>query len=288
MSLTVRSNFMSAGMRGSKGLRETNKKYVVIHETGNNAPADNEIRHMINNVNGGTSFHVAIDEKEAVEGLQFKYNAYHVGDGEYGDGNSHGIGIEICYQTGSDALYKKSVDNAVIYVADVLKQYGWGVDRLRRHRDFNGKDCPNGINHSRYLNWEQFKARVQSRLNELNGKAPAPTPQPSKPSNNPGYGVMIEVPVTEKEIVCNEKEGLTAWNSPQDFSNGTGRAKDGDVKTIGHYDTINREAFVRRKDDNYILGKSVITGKWIVLGTWYYAGAIGDINTRKVDELYIK
>ncbi len=41
-------------------------------------------------------FHIAVDDKEAVQGIPLERNAWHCGDGG-GNGNRKSIGVEICY-----------------------------------------------------------------------------------------------------------------------------------------------------------------------------------------------
>ena len=67
---------------------------VVIHNTANDAPAENEIRYMLNRPEE-VSFHFAVDSQEAVQGLPLDRNAWASGDGR-GVGNMEGIHIEIC------------------------------------------------------------------------------------------------------------------------------------------------------------------------------------------------
>ena len=67
-------------------------KYVVIHDTANLASASNEIAYMTRN-NNQVSFHLAVDEKYAIQGLPFNRNAWAAGDGGNGDGNRNGIHV---------------------------------------------------------------------------------------------------------------------------------------------------------------------------------------------------
>ena len=53
---------------------------VVIHNTANDASAENEIAYMHRN-NMETSFHFAVDDKEAVQGIDLNRNAWHASDG---------------------------------------------------------------------------------------------------------------------------------------------------------------------------------------------------------------
>ena len=82
-------------------------QFVVVHNTGNTAPADNEVAYMLRN-NDEVSFHVAVDDKKIIEALPFGRNAWASGDGQ-GRGNMYGIHIEICYSNYNDenaGMYK--------------------------------------------------------------------------------------------------------------------------------------------------------------------------------------
>ena len=148
-----------------------NPQYVVIHNTQNTATAKNEIAYM-NRTANYTSYHVAIDDRFAVQAIPFNRNAFHTGDGTgLNSGNRTGIGIEICYSLDggnngyASARYRKAEENAALYAAHVLHQYGWGVDRLKKHQDFSGKFCPAVILHNN--EWGKFKNRVQAHLNAI-------------------------------------------------------------------------------------------------------------------------
>ena len=47
------------------------------------------------------------------------------------------------------------------YVAYLLKQYGWGIDRVKKHQDWSGKYCPH---RTLDLGWERFLNMVNSYL----------------------------------------------------------------------------------------------------------------------------
>ena len=55
-----------------------NATRIVVHNTANDASANNEISYMRSN-NNETSFHFAIDDKEVVQGIPLNRNAWHAG-----------------------------------------------------------------------------------------------------------------------------------------------------------------------------------------------------------------
>lgn len=118
-------------------------EYITIHNTANDATARNEIAYMKRN-KAQTGYHVAIDDREAIEAIPFNRNAWHAGDGG-GTGNRKSIGIEICYSKSGGAKYMQAEANAIEYTAQLLKEYGWTIDRVKWHRDWSGKKCPHRI-----------------------------------------------------------------------------------------------------------------------------------------------
>lgn len=136
---------------------------VCIHNTYNNAPAINEITYMKNN-DSSTSYHIAVDDKEAIQAIPFNRNAFHAGDGGNGNGNRKYIAVEICYSKSGGERFKKAESRAAIEVAAILKQYGWNVNNVKAHRDFSKKDCPHRTNMT------EFKKLVQNELNRLANK----------------------------------------------------------------------------------------------------------------------
>ena len=146
-------------------------KYITIHNTSNSAPAQNEVSYMKNN-NNSTSFHVCVDEKYVIQAIPFNRNAWHAGDGANGTGNRQSIGIEIARSTGDINLFKQAEQNCAEYVAKLLKNYGWGIDRVKRHKDWSGKNCPHK---TMELGWDRFLKMVQKELDKLNGKTTTTT-----------------------------------------------------------------------------------------------------------------
>ena len=152
---------------------------IVIHNTANDAPAENEIKYMHSN-NKEQSFHFAVDDKEIIQGIELNRNAWHAGDGN-GKGNREGIAIEICYSKSGGERWLKAVENAAELVAKLLKDYGFGIDKVTKHQDYSGKHCPHRILDE--YGWDNFIALVNSKLTgETKPIEPTPTPAPTKPT----------------------------------------------------------------------------------------------------------
>lgn len=152
-------------------------KGICIHNTANDASALAER----NNVNrwdndAEVSFHIAIDDIEAIQLIPFNRNAWHSGDGGNGPGNRNYIAIEICYSKSGGDRFIKAEQRAAKEVAVLLKEYGWSINNVKKHQDFSNKYCPH-----RTLNmgWQRFLNMIQAELSALNG-----TDTPSVPSNS--------------------------------------------------------------------------------------------------------
>ena len=133
---------------------------IVVHNTANDASARNEVSYMITN-DKEVSFHYAVDDKEIVQGIPENRNGWHSGDGENGKGNREGIAIEICYSKSGGDRFTKAEQNAVNLIVDILKRYGWGVDRVTKHQDYSGKYCPH---RTLDLGWDRFIKMIEAKM----------------------------------------------------------------------------------------------------------------------------
>ncbi|MFT2193964.1 N-acetylmuramoyl-L-alanine amidase [Bacillus subtilis] len=167
MATKVVKNLVSKSKYGLKCPNPMKAEYITIHNTANDASAVNEISYMKNN-SSSTSFHFAVDDKQVIQGIPTNRNAWHTGDGTNGTGNRKSIGVEICYSKSGGAKYYAAEKLAIKFVAQLLKERGWGVDRVRKHQDWNGKYCPHRIlSEGR---WNQVKAAIEKELKALGGK----------------------------------------------------------------------------------------------------------------------
>ena len=120
-------------------------QYITVHNTGNNASAQQEIDYMTKN-NNQTSYHVAIDEKYVIQAIPFNRNAWHAGDKANGTGNRKSIGIEIARSTSSDNKIKnKAISNALTLIHLLKQEYLITNKNIITHKDASGKHCPHDI-----------------------------------------------------------------------------------------------------------------------------------------------
>ena len=161
-------------------------EFIVVHNTANDATAANEVKYMISN-NNQVSFHFAVDDKEVVQGLPTDRNAWACGDGANGKGNRKGIQIEICYSKSGGVRFENAEKNAAKFIAQLLKERGWGIDKVKKHQDFSNKYCPH-----RTLDkgWASFVNMIKDYLNELN------KPVQSTQSSSISVGDKVKVKTT--------------------------------------------------------------------------------------------
>ena len=236
MSYTFRQNLVNSSKYSIKCPYTMDAQYITIHNTSNSASADAEIRYMINNDNQ-TSYHVCVDEKEVIQAIPFNRNAWHAGDGGSGTGNRKSIGIEIARSTGDLNLFKQAEQNCAEYVAKLLKERGWGVDRVKRHKDWSGKYCPHK---TMDLGWERFLNMIKTELNKL-----------SKPNSSAS---VVKVETVKGEWKIKVLQDTNLWN-------------DTSYKTVGGHVKKGQVLYVTEitKDYNFF----VYQGKYLVNSNTY-------------------
>lgn len=136
-------------------------EFIIIHNTFNDAPAENEIKYMTSN-NNQVSFHYAIDDKEIVQGIPENRNTWNAGDGGNGQGNRKGLSMEICYSKSGGDRFIQAEKNTAEFVAMKLKEKGLGIDRVKKHADFSNKNCPH---RTLELGWDRFLNMIKSHMN---------------------------------------------------------------------------------------------------------------------------
>ncbi|NMV97940.1 N-acetylmuramoyl-L-alanine amidase [Bacillus velezensis] len=177
MSIQARQMLVSPEKYSIKGRYAMTAEYITFHNTANDASANNEISYMRNN-NETVSYHFAVDDKEVVQGLPTNRNAFHCGDGEYGTGNRKSIGVEVCYSKSGGERYRKAEALAIKFIAQLLKERGWDVDRVKKHQDWSGKYCPHRVlDEGR---WNAVKAAIAAELKALGGNTSSSSSKPTK------------------------------------------------------------------------------------------------------------
>ena len=123
-------------------------KYIVVHFTANNGDtAENNLNYFANNV-VSASAHYFVDEKEVCQSVKESDMAYHCGAKKYRHSecrNYNSIGIEMCSRKDGNGKYyikEETIGNTVELVKSLMTKYKIPLDRVLRHYDVTGKNCP--------------------------------------------------------------------------------------------------------------------------------------------------
>ncbi|MFR0780639.1 MAG: N-acetylmuramoyl-L-alanine amidase family protein [Zhenhengia sp.] len=140
--------------------------YIVIHETDNTDIGADAERHYkyFNGGDRGASAHYVVDDKQAIQLVEHSVQSWHNGKKYVSNpavpqcNNSNSIGIEICVNQDGD--YSKSVDNAVELTKKLMKELNIPADKVIRHYDSCGKQCPAKMFREPKI-WTDFKKAIQ-------------------------------------------------------------------------------------------------------------------------------
>ena len=159
----IKQNLVASENYSVKCPHSMTAEFIVVHNTANDATAENEVAYMIRNKNQ-VSFHYAVDDQEVVQGIPITRNAWACGDGANGKGNRKGIQVEICYSKSGGTRFDQAEKNAAHFIATLLRERGWGIEKVKKHQDFRNKYCPH-----RTLDkgWNGFIQMIKSYLNDI-------------------------------------------------------------------------------------------------------------------------
>ena len=160
---TIKQNLVASENYSVKCPHSMTAEFIVVHNTANDATAENEVAYMIRNKNQ-VSFHYAVDDQEVVQGIPITRNAWACGDGANGKGNRKGIQVEICYSKSGGTRFNQAEKNAAHFIATLLRERQWGIEKVKKHQDFRNKYCPH-----RTLDkgWNGFIQMIKSYLNDI-------------------------------------------------------------------------------------------------------------------------
>lgn len=149
-------------------------KGIIAHWTANTKKgADAHAnRNYFNGSAQYASAHYCVDDHEIVQCIPDNEVGYHVGAKTYRpvgeqmmaggslSPNFFTIGFEMCVN--SDGDWKKTYQNSVELAAYLLRKYQLTTDKLYRHHDITGKDCPKMMLTDQ--SWGQFKKDIQREM----------------------------------------------------------------------------------------------------------------------------
>lgn len=165
----------------------TSIPYLAIHYVGAVSSARNNCVYFYSEYRGASA-HYFVDNNSIWQCVEDKDVAWHVGANSYRHPycrNSNSIGIEMCCFNNGGRLdiSETVVKNTIELAAYICKKYGISIDRVVRHYDVTGKNCPAPFveDPSR---WEDFRNRLSAAING------GSIPEPSNPESDDMNEVM--------------------------------------------------------------------------------------------------
>ena len=194
MSYQLKSNWLPADKYALKAPYPMTPEGLIVHNTAGSASAMEEAQAMCTN-DSAVSFHVVIDEENAVECIPFSRNAFHAGDGSAGYANRHLIGLEIARSMDAESdRFDRAEANAAEYIAHVCLQYGWTSAQLHQHNWYSATECP----HRTKTHWSDFLAKVDENISTIKA-AGEDHPAPSVPQVTLiALGKALDVPAENR------------------------------------------------------------------------------------------
>lgn len=168
------------------------KQYLILHDTGNKTDSDEGNANYFCTGARNASAHYFVDDDSITQVVKDDDCSWHCGDGggRFGITNRNSIGIEQCRVNG--VVTAKTMQNTLELVVYLMKKYNIPEDRVKRHHDASGKNCPASFNlDGKWTRWFEFKAKLHAILNP-----PKPTPTPVTPT--PSYPTDLPYNVGSK------------------------------------------------------------------------------------------
>lgn len=160
--MNIIQDFIPAGRRNRPGTKMT-PKYITVHDTQNlkeGSDAENHAKFLKDSAaNIPASWHFTVDHDSIIQHLPLNEAGFHATDGRTGPGNTQSIAVEITENPDGDRA--KAEDNAAKLIADLLKQFNLGIDRVVQHNKWYKKDCPKVLR-NRPNGWVEFLKKVES------------------------------------------------------------------------------------------------------------------------------
>jgi len=156
--MNINQRFIPASNKETRPGIKMTPKYITIHETDNpdaGADANAHARLQERGNDRKASWHLQIDDQEAIQSIPFDEVAWAAGDGRNGPGNLKSIHIEICVN--SDGDYKQAVQNTAEVTKQLLDQLNIPQSNVVQHNYWTGKNCPRNIRSGeKGLSWNDF------------------------------------------------------------------------------------------------------------------------------------
>lgn len=147
LELPLYKNFANPANYGKKRAL-SDIKWIVLHYTGNDGDTDTGNGKYFAREAVGASAHYFVDEDSATQSVPDEYIAWHCQTPgmtlKCGCRNSNSLGVEMCsdYVDGKCVITEKTKQNAAKLVKWLMDKYNVPTERVVRHFDVCGKECP--------------------------------------------------------------------------------------------------------------------------------------------------
>lgn len=138
-------------------------EYIVIHYVGAEGGAEDNCKYFQNAYRGASAHYFVGHSGEIWQCVEDANIAWHCGALVYKHKycrNNNSIGVELCCKQSGGKWYfeDKTVAAAVELVKELMKKYGIAADKVIRHYDVSGKQCPAPfvLNNTKHT-WTTFK-----------------------------------------------------------------------------------------------------------------------------------
>lgn len=148
-------------------------KYLVIHDTGNTsrgADAEAHFKYLQTATRYGSA-HYYLDDGQIIQVIGDSLVAWSIGD-KWGYSNnpnrvkdalnSNSLSIELCINSDIDKV--KAYKNLVELTKNLMKKFNISPDRVIRHFDATGKNCPGSWSGDDWSKWWQFKEDIKKPI----------------------------------------------------------------------------------------------------------------------------
>lgn len=163
MDAVIIDGFKQAGSDNYRAGRSAPIRYIVVHYTANKGDTAKNNADYFARTTTKTSAHYFVDEKEVWQSVGEQDTAYHCGADTYKHPfcrNGNSIGVEMCLLDKAGNIRPGTIDTALSVVRQLMAAYDIPIDRVLRHYDVTGKNCPRPMVENPQL-WEDFKKELE-------------------------------------------------------------------------------------------------------------------------------
>ncbi|MGX7375267.1 peptidoglycan recognition protein family protein [Enterococcus asini] len=196
----IKYEYIGINKYSRPGIKNNGIKGLIMHYTANNGGTARNHKSYFNNLSGSyASAQLFVDDVEALCIIPLDEVAYHANDiqkyvngqpyyplrGIIGNANYSTIGLEMCLDAHGN-ITEKTFQNAVKAVKELIKMYPQiTADRIWRHYDVTGKNCPAPWV-AKPSELDRFKKAV------FGASTPSKPSAPSKPKPNKPWKDVVE------------------------------------------------------------------------------------------------